>query len=139
MEPAEQPLLLSQTPLWADVVPMPVPADARAAVNIHYSAEYEDTFGLLYSCIQKGEKSSRVLKLTEECIDLCNSHYTAWDYRFQVWCKQWRHNFHLQHVLKCSFLVLDVFLCQKGCRNALMGLGSVNVARSLTTIWSYND
>jgi hypothetical protein len=87
MESAAQPTLLSQTEEWADVEPLPLPTDARAAVNIQYSAEYEDTFGLLYACMQKGEKSLRVLKLTEACIDLSNSHYTAWDYRFQVWHK----------------------------------------------------
>lgn len=79
----EQPLL-SSTPAWADVTPVPLPDEARVAINIRYTEHYEDTFGLLYACMANGERSARVLKLTEKCIALCSSHYTAWDYRFQV-------------------------------------------------------
>eukprot|EP00892_Ulva_mutabilis_P011120 jgi/Ulvmu1/8380/UM042_0087.1 len=75
--------LLSETPEWSDVQPLPVPEDARAAVNIRYSEEYEDTFGLLYACIQAGERSERALRLTEKCITLSPSHYTVWQHRFQ--------------------------------------------------------
>lgn len=76
--------LLSETPEWADVEPIQLPAAARAAVDIQFSAEYLDAYGLLYRSMETGETSERVLRLTERCIDLCNSHYTAWDYRFRV-------------------------------------------------------
>lgn len=61
-----------------------LPQDAQAAVSIQYTTEYADTFGLLYAAMAAGEKSPRVLRLTRQCIDLGNAHYTAWDYRFQV-------------------------------------------------------
>ena len=76
--------LLSQTPKWSDVEPVSLPAEARASIDIQFSAEYLDTYGLLYACMARGEKSQRALQLTERCIGLCNSHYTAWDFRFQV-------------------------------------------------------
>ena len=76
--------LLSEAPEWSDVQPLPIPDDARAAVDVDYSAEYEDTLGLLYACMKAGEKSERALKLTEKCITLSPSHYTVWQYRFQV-------------------------------------------------------
>ena len=76
--------LLSHTPEWADVTPVPLPADAAAVVRIDYSEQFLDTFGLLYACIEAGETSQRALKLTERCIELCNTHYTAWAHRFKV-------------------------------------------------------
>lgn len=76
--------LLSAEPEWSDLQPLPIPDAARAAVNIKYSEEYEDTYGLLYACMEAGEQSERALKLTEKCITLSPSHYTAWQYRFKV-------------------------------------------------------
>lgn len=76
--------LLSDTPEWADIQPLPIPDAARAAVDIQYSDDYIDTFGLLYACVEAGEKSERALKLTEKCITMSASHYTAWQFRFQV-------------------------------------------------------
>jgi hypothetical protein len=76
--------LLSQTPEWQDVTPVSLSDESRAAVDINFSAKYLDTFGLLFSCIEAQEKTARVLLLTERCIGLCSSHYTAWDYRFQA-------------------------------------------------------
>lgn len=76
--------LLSETPEWADVEPWKCPEDSHAVVDIQYTEEYADTMGLLYAVIESGEKSKRVLKLTEKCIMLCPSHYTAWDWRYQV-------------------------------------------------------
>lgn len=76
--------LLSEAAEWSDVRPLPIPDAARGAVDIQYSAEYEDTFGLLYACMEAGELSERALRLTEKCITLSASHYTAWQYRFQV-------------------------------------------------------
>jgi hypothetical protein len=81
-------VLLSATPEWQDVTPLPLPEEARAAVDIAFSDEHLDVFGLLYACLQAGERSGRVLKLTETCIGLCSSHYTAWDYRFQARCSR---------------------------------------------------
>lgn len=79
-----EPALLSSQPEWADVQPAAVPDASHAAVDIEVNAEYRDTFGLLYACIQSGELSERVLALTERCIALCSAHYSAWDVRYQV-------------------------------------------------------
>lgn len=76
--------LLSSQPEWADVRPMAMPEGSRAVVDIAASAEYQDTFGLLYACIERSERSERVLALTERCIALCSAHYSAWDVRYQV-------------------------------------------------------
>lgn len=78
--------MLSSTEGWADVSPRKLPPAVRSAVDIQFSDGYLDTFGLLYACIERGEMSQRVLELTEKCIELCSSHYTAWDYRFKVCC-----------------------------------------------------
>ena len=83
MVEAREPLL-SCTATWADVTPVRLPDEARSAINIRYTEHYEDAFGLLYACMAAAEKTARVLKLTEKCIALCSSHYTAWDYRFQA-------------------------------------------------------
>ena len=84
LRPGETGELLSETPEWADVEPWVCPEDGHAVVDIQYTEEYVDTMGLLYAVIKSGEKSKRVLKLTEKCIMLCPSHYTAWDWRYQV-------------------------------------------------------
>ena len=76
--------LPSERSEWRDMQPVRLSDGAQAAVNICHSEAYLDTFGLLYACMQAGELSKRVLRLTEQCIGLCSSHYTAWDYRFQV-------------------------------------------------------
>jgi protein farnesyltransferase/geranylgeranyltransferase type-1 subunit alpha len=76
--------LLSAADEWADVAPAEYPIDGRAVMDIQYSEEYEDAFGLLYACVAAGETSERVLKLTEKCITLSPSHYTAWHWRFRV-------------------------------------------------------
>ena len=79
---------LSLSPEWEDLVPLELPTDSHAAVDICYTDQYKDTFGLLYAVIKKGEKTARALELTERCIYLCAAHYTAWDYRFQVCGRQ---------------------------------------------------
>jgi hypothetical protein len=89
--------LLSDTPEWADVEPLALPEGTHSAVDIQYTADYKDTFGLLHACMQTGEMSERVLKLTEKCVILCPSHYTAWYYRFQVcyFLHGWQVNFQI--------------------------------------------
>lgn len=84
LRPGETGELLVGTPEWADVEPWVCPEDGHAAVDIQYTPEYEDAFSLLYAVIKNGEKSKRVLKLTEKCILLCPSHYTAWHWRYLV-------------------------------------------------------
>lgn len=76
--------LLSATPGWADVEPCEIPPEGHAAVDIQHTREYIDTFGLLYAVINRNELTERVLGLTERCIMLCPSHYTAWSWRYKV-------------------------------------------------------
>lgn len=93
--------LWSEKPEWRDVAPVPLPEEARAAVNINFSDEYLDCYGLLYACMKAGEKTPRVLKLTEKCIELCSSHYTAWDFRFQVPCSALFPTLDSEHLTPC--------------------------------------
>lgn len=69
--------------------------------QILYDDEYKETMGILLAMLHKKEYSDRALHMTERGIELVASHYTIWNYRFNIlinmdkdlfeeldWCEQ---------------------------------------------------
>ncbi|KAJ7869142.1 hypothetical protein B0H14DRAFT_293353 [Mycena olivaceomarginata] len=69
---------------WADVVPLPQYEKANPLAPILYSEEYRDATDYLRAVVKAGEKSERVLQLTEHVIRLNPAHYSAWQYRYET-------------------------------------------------------
>jgi protein farnesyltransferase/geranylgeranyltransferase type-1 subunit alpha len=64
---------------WADVAPLVQEEPAVAPLaQIAYSDEYADAMSYLRAVMASGEKSERVLELTEDIIRLNPAHYTVW-------------------------------------------------------------
>ncbi|GMR48672.1 hypothetical protein PMAYCL1PPCAC_18867, partial [Pristionchus mayeri] len=73
--------LFKDDPEWSDVTPIYESAEERAAVKIMYDEEFRDCFGYLRAILQSGEKSERVMKLIDTCIQKNAANYTLWQYR----------------------------------------------------------
>ncbi|KAG6900460.1 hypothetical protein C0993_010178, partial [Termitomyces sp. T159_Od127] len=71
------PLLYTERPEWGDVTPLAQYEDANPIAPIFYSAEYEDATDYFRGIVKIGEKSQRVLELTETIIRLNPAHYSA--------------------------------------------------------------
>ncbi|KAF7344501.1 hypothetical protein MSAN_01932000 [Mycena sanguinolenta] len=84
MIPVPSPPLYSTRPEWADVVPIPQYEKANPLAPILYSEEYKDATDYLRAVVKSGEKSERVLQLTEHVIRLNPAHYSAWQYRYET-------------------------------------------------------
>ncbi|KAJ7178522.1 hypothetical protein C8R43DRAFT_871529 [Mycena crocata] len=84
MIPAPAPLLYSARPEWADVVPQAQYEKANPLAPILYSDEYRDATDYFRGIVKAGEKSERVLQLTEHVIRLNPAHYSAWQYRYET-------------------------------------------------------
>jgi len=82
--PATPPTLYSTRPEWADVTPVAQYEKANPLAPILYTEEYKDATGYLRAVVQSGEKSERVMKLTEHVIRLNPAHYSAWQYRYET-------------------------------------------------------
>ncbi|KAK7044574.1 hypothetical protein R3P38DRAFT_2879551 [Favolaschia claudopus] len=90
MIPDPPPPLYSTRPEWADIVPLPQYEKVEPLAPILYSAEYKDATDYLRGVVKVGEKSERVLQLTEHVIRLNPAHYSAWQYRYETVLKiQW--------------------------------------------------
>ncbi|KAL1730592.1 hypothetical protein EV714DRAFT_272547 [Schizophyllum commune] len=77
-------LLYSQRPDWADVRPLEQYEGVNPLAPIFYTDEYKDATNYLRGVIKTGEKSERVLELTEDIIRQNPAHYTAWQYRYET-------------------------------------------------------
>ncbi|KAJ7742689.1 hypothetical protein DFH07DRAFT_38737 [Mycena maculata] len=78
------PVLYSTRPEWSDVEPLQQYEKANPLAPILYSEEYKDATDYLRGIVKAGEKSERVLALTEHVIRLNPAHYSAWQYRYET-------------------------------------------------------
>ncbi|KDQ09114.1 hypothetical protein BOTBODRAFT_37357 [Botryobasidium botryosum FD-172 SS1] len=74
----------AERPDWADVTPIPQHDSLDPLVPIHYTPEYKDATDYFRGVVQAGERSERVLDLTEYIISLNPSHYSVWQYRYST-------------------------------------------------------
>ncbi|KAF9009994.1 hypothetical protein BDQ17DRAFT_1520433 [Cyathus striatus] len=77
-------LKFSQKPEWADVVPVLQYENVNPLAPIFYSEEYKDATDYFRGIVKSGEKSDRVLTLTEAIIRQNPAHYSAWYYRYET-------------------------------------------------------
>ncbi|KAI9509310.1 protein prenylyltransferase [Russula earlei] len=77
-------LKLPERPEWTDVVPVPQYENIQPLAPIFYSPEYKDATDYFRGIVKTGEKSPRVLELTETIIRLNPAHYSAWQYRYET-------------------------------------------------------
>ncbi|KAI0280204.1 protein prenylyltransferase [Russula aff. rugulosa BPL654] len=77
-------VLYAERPEWSDVVPIPQYENLQPLAPIFYSPEYKDATDYFRGIIKAGEKSLRVLQLTETIIRLNPAHYSAWQYRYET-------------------------------------------------------
>ncbi|KIK68575.1 hypothetical protein GYMLUDRAFT_36037 [Collybiopsis luxurians FD-317 M1] len=79
-----EPPRYTDRPEWSDVVPVEQFENMNPLAPIFYSSEYKDAADYFRGIVKTGEKSQRVLELTEHLIRLNPAHYTAWQYRFET-------------------------------------------------------
>ncbi|KAF8190430.1 hypothetical protein K438DRAFT_1971290 [Mycena galopus ATCC 62051] len=84
MIPDPSPALYSTRSEWSDIIPIPQYEKANPLAPILYSEEYKDATDYLRGVVKAGEKSERVLELTEHVIRLNPAHYSAWQYRYET-------------------------------------------------------
>jgi len=78
-------MLYSENPQWADVTPIPQHDEGfNPMAPILYSQEYKDAMDYFRGIVRKGEKSERVLKLTEHIIGMNPGMYSVWQYRYHT-------------------------------------------------------
>ncbi|PPR03384.1 hypothetical protein CVT24_012509 [Panaeolus cyanescens] len=78
--------LYSKRPEWSDVVPVEQYEIVNPVAPIFYSEQYKDATNYFRAITKMGEKSPRVLELTESIIRQNPAHYTAWQYRYETLC-----------------------------------------------------
>ncbi|CAI5511458.1 unnamed protein product [Closterium sp. Naga37s-1] len=76
--------LLRDSDEWADVEPLPQDDGPDPVVPIAYSREFDDAMGFMRAVLASGERSARVLRLTERVISVNAASYTAWQLRRDV-------------------------------------------------------
>jgi len=76
--------LFADRPEWADVVPLEQYEGATPIAPIFYTPEYRDVTDYFRGMVKTGEKSPRVLDLTESIIRQNPAHYSAWQYRYKT-------------------------------------------------------
>ncbi|KAJ3500519.1 hypothetical protein NLJ89_g9756 [Agrocybe chaxingu] len=76
--------LFSERPEWADVVPLEQYENINPLAPIFYTEEYKDATNYFRAIAKSGEKSRRVLELTESVISQNPAHYSAWQYRYET-------------------------------------------------------
>ncbi|KAF8636922.1 hypothetical protein AX17_003173 [Amanita inopinata Kibby_2008] len=76
--------LFADKPEWADVAPQEQYEGGQTVASIFYSDEYKDATDYFRGIVKTGEKSERVLELTESIIRQNPAHYTAWQYRYET-------------------------------------------------------
>ncbi|KAI0074099.1 farnesyltransferase [Panus rudis PR-1116 ss-1] len=78
------PQLFSERPEWADVTPVPQYEGFQPIAPILYTPQYKDATDYFRGIVRTGEKSERVLELTEAIIRMNPAHYSAWQYRYHT-------------------------------------------------------
>ncbi len=69
----------SDSPDWADIVPIPQDdGGPNPVAAIAYTEDYSEAMSYLRAVMASGEFSDRVLSLTGHVIDLNPAHYTVW-------------------------------------------------------------
>ncbi|KAJ7598813.1 hypothetical protein C8J56DRAFT_848717 [Mycena floridula] len=76
--------LYAKQPEWADVIPIEQYENANPLAPILYSEAYRDATDYFRGIVKTGEKSPRVLVLTEHIIHLNPAHYSVWQYRYET-------------------------------------------------------
>uniref|UniRef100_A0A1I7WMT5 Protein farnesyltransferase/geranylgeranyltransferase type-1 subunit alpha n=1 Tax=Heterorhabditis bacteriophora TaxID=37862 RepID=A0A1I7WMT5_HETBA len=70
--------LYKDSPEWKDVQPVYPSKDEECAVRIACTEQFGDAFAYLRAVLVSKEMSPRVLRLTEDCIQLNPANYTLW-------------------------------------------------------------
>ncbi|KAF7763572.1 hypothetical protein Agabi119p4_8109 [Agaricus bisporus var. burnettii] len=83
-EQKQEKLLFAERPEWSDVDPIPQYETSTPIAPILYTPQYKDATDYFRAIVKSGERSERVLQLTEELIRLNPAHYTAWQYRYET-------------------------------------------------------
>ncbi|TFK21348.1 protein prenylyltransferase [Coprinopsis marcescibilis] len=79
-----EPKFFSERPEWEDVVPLEQYENMAPLAPIMYTPEYKDATNYFRAIAKSGEKSARVLELTEAVIRMNPGHYSAWQYRYET-------------------------------------------------------
>ncbi|KAJ2912650.1 hypothetical protein MD484_g7767, partial [Candolleomyces efflorescens] len=80
----DRPELFADREEWKDVEPLEQYENLTPLAPILYTAEYKDATGYFRAIAKSGEKSPRVLELTEAIIRMNPGHYSAWQYRYET-------------------------------------------------------
>ncbi|KAF8902558.1 hypothetical protein CPB84DRAFT_1775678 [Gymnopilus junonius] len=81
--PDDEPLYANRSD-WKDIEPLEQYEDINPLAPIFYTEEYKDATSYFRAIVKSGEKSPRVLDLTESIIRQNPAHYSAWQYRYET-------------------------------------------------------
>lgn len=69
---------------YDDITPLKLNEEQPQLCQILYNDEYKQVMGILLALLQKEEYSERALNLTQQGIEILASHYTIWNYRYNI-------------------------------------------------------